>query len=146
MAKYRVDVWDNTEREPAAVSVVPVADDITAGNMDIITTAIDALTIGTVGAQKLQTSVLNDPGSEVRPASQLAQREKRWRVAYTDNVTNKKYSFSIGAADLTLLASGAESLDLSAGAGLTFVSNVEGLLESELGNACTITSISFVTT
>lgn len=144
MAKLRVDVWGNTSTEPAAAAIIPVADAITGINMTAITDQVEALSIGTRGAATLNISTLHDAGSTVRPASQLAQRENRFRVNFTDSVENKKYSFSIGAADLTLLPAGSEFLDLSAGVGLAFVTAVEPLLESELGNACTITSIQFI--
>lgn len=144
MANFRVQVLGNTATEPAAVANVPVGDAITGANMDIILAQIAALSIGTVGPATLNTSVLHDAGSLVRPASQLAQRENRYRINYTDDVTNKKYSFSIGAADLTIVPTGSEFVDLGAGAGAAFVAAVEPLLESELGNACTITSIQFV--
>lgn len=74
-----------------------------------------------------------------------AQREKKWRVSYTDDVDPiGNGSFEIGMADLSLLASDSENMDTSSGAGLALVGGLEANIVSRLGNTITIASIKFV--
>lgn len=71
-----------------------------------------------------------------------AQRESKWRVTYTDDVTpNGNGSFEIGMADLTLLVAGTGDMDVSAGAGAALVTAIENTVLSRLGNAISVATI-----
>jgi len=71
-----------------------------------------------------------------------AQRESKWRVSFTDDVTPVgNGSFEIGMADLTLLVAGSGLMDVSGGAGAALVTAIEAVVLSRLENAVTVTDI-----
>lgn len=123
--------------------------DINAGNLGATQTAladllaaIQAIVIGELNKERI---VLSDTFSSNAPAaSPLAQRENKWLVTYVDSVTNKLYRGEIPTADLTLLTGNSESLDLSAGVGLTFKQKFEAIVKSPDNNAVDVVSVTFV--
>lgn len=145
MATVKVVVWDNTEGESPASMSVPVVDGISVANAQTLIASLNAVSIGSFGRQSITTEELVAAGTNVRPASELAQKENRFRVQYQDNTTLKLYGFTVPAADLTLLPPGSEYLDLTAGVGLAIKTDFELYGRSELGNAITVISIKFVT-
>lgn len=145
MANVGVQVWDQTNGESAAQMNMPVADGISIANAQALIGAVNAASIGAFGRQDIVTRELVAAGTAVRPTDPAAQKENRFKVTYQDTVTLKYYSFTIPCADLTLLPSGSEFLDLTAGVGLGIVTNYETYGESELGNPVTVISIQFVT-
>lgn len=74
-----------------------------------------------------------------------AQRERKWRVTYTDDVNPVgNGGFEIGMADSQHLASDSENMDVSGGVGAALVGAIEGNCVSRLGNAITVQSIKLV--
>lgn len=148
MAVFRSIIWDNTQDENSASANVNVDDALpangAAGNdQDSLRGYIDALIIGTLGETSMNTKVVHNVGSTVRPLDAQAQNETRWKVSFTDTVLNAKGSFTIPCADLDLLAGGSEFLDLSAGPGLDLKTFLDAHGRSKYGNAITVTSIQF---
>ena len=75
--------------------------------------------------------------------SPFAQRENKWLVVATDNVTNLSVRFEIPCADLDQLEENGEELE--AGANRTaLISALEAYAKSVAGNAITVQNIYFV--
>ena len=118
-------------------------------------TAIDGLTIGVIASESL--SVFETALSAARPASPLAQRGVKWTVGYHDNTAffddpvnaipnigyQKAFTFTIAAADLSLLADGQEELDLTEGAALAFVTAFENTARSAYGGRVVVDYIKY---
>lgn len=102
-------------------------------------TALDGIVIGTVATRKLQT--LDVTISTTKPGNVYAQRETKWLVRYSDNVTGSVHTAEVPCADLSLLVSGGEVMDIAAGAGLAFVTAFEDWVLSPAGNAVTVSEI-----
>lgn len=123
--------------------------DLTAGNLAAtqallatLLASIQAIVIGELHKERI---TLSDTLSSSAPAaSPLAQRENKWLVRYTDVTTHRVFKGEIPTADLSLLASNSEFLDLSAGAGLAFKNAFEAVVKSIDGNAVQVISVQFV--
>lgn len=105
-------------------------------------TAIQAIVLGELNKEII---VLSDTWSSSAPAaSNLAQRENKWLVRYTDTTTHRIFKSEIPTADLSLLANNSEFLDLSAGPGLAFKNAFDAVVKSIDGNAVEVISVQFV--
>ena len=138
-------IWDETAGESPATMTIPVAAGISNANASALLAAAAALSLGTVGRTTLVVDTLLAAGSDVRPTDENAQKEIRYRVGYTDNVTGKKYSFTIPCADLSLKDPGTEDVPLDGTEAAALVTAFQTNGRSELGNAVTVNSIKFVT-
>jgi hypothetical protein len=89
--------------------------------------------------------VLDTPTESDNAASDRAQRELKWLVTYRDptNVIGNG-SFEIGGADTGLLEANKDTMDLTAGAGLTLKTDLEANLVSRLGNAIEVLEVRLV--
>ncbi len=122
---------------------------LTAANFDaqiaLVTAlqgAADNVVLGTFSGKTVQAQ---DVAVGPKATDEYAQREAKWRVLYTDDVTpNGNGSFEIPMPDLTLLVAGTGDLDVSAGAGAALVTAIENAVVSRLGNAVTVASIKHV--
>jgi hypothetical protein len=119
--------------------------DVTAANFDAqealraaLETAIDGITIGVIATRSLKT--LDEVVSAAKPASQYAQRESKYLVRYT-GADGKTYTAEVPCADLTLLSSGTQFMDISAGSGLAFVTAWENYVVDEQGGAVTVLNV-----
>ena len=99
----------------------PLAD--TAGVTEVasLQAAIDGMVVGTIGETIFVDETVVDAGSVAIPANAFAQRENRYVIEYIDTVNMKTYFRSIPSADLSLLSSGTEQLDLNNVTVQTFV-------------------------
>ena len=79
--------------------------------IDALNIAAVALTIGVMG--KTAVTIDRQLVSDFAASSTLAQRENKYLVRYHDSVTQQKFQISIGVADLTLLPSHSENLDIT---------------------------------
>jgi hypothetical protein len=84
-------------------------------------------------------------GSGSAPSDPVAQREVKWLVRYHD-AAGRKYSVEIPTADLSLLDTDSEFLDLAATYPAAFKTAFEDVVVSPAddGSAVTIDSIQFV--
>lgn len=124
--------------------------DFTAGNIvtqfgliDDFVDAINGVTLGTLVKDTRTAAVAEF--TKTRPASPFAQREMKWLVRYTDDVTpNGDGTFEIPTPDLALLDAGGEFMDLTTAGGLALIAAVEAYGRSRLGNAITLVSAEYV--
>lgn len=122
-----------------------VADGILDAAITSLFNAVVGVTIGNAQKSILSTDVDKDSGTAGAPANGEAQREKKWLVRVTDDVTGEKGSFEIPCADLTgTLVAGTNLMDLSAGVGATLQTQIETNVESRDGNAVSVQSVEFV--
>lgn len=118
-------------------------------------TAIEGITIGVVASESL--SVFETALSAASAASPLAQRGVKWTVGYADTTEyfdpgvdaipnagfNKIFTFTIPTADLTLLDSGQEELDLTDTPVAAFVTAFEAVARSPYGGAVNVLYIKY---
>lgn len=107
-----------------------------------LTNAIVGIVIGTVAERKFLASVAS-PESGL-PASQYAQRELKWLVTYSDDVTGDIQQCEIACPDLTLLVAGSDLMNLAGAPGLAFVAAFEAFVKSRSGNAVSVDSVRLV--
>jgi len=143
MAKATLSVNDYSgEVSTAQVRVASPADGAAydawltakAGLLD----AILAVTIGT--ERKRALSVVETDADGTKPVNEFAQRETKWLVKYVQD-DGRAGSFEIPCADLALLDSGGEKMDVSAGDGLALVTAIEGNVIGLDGQLVTVTDI-----
>jgi len=106
-------------------------------------TAIQGITIGTLNSdRRIATQIDFSP---VPPADVQAQREKKWLVRYSDNVTGNIYRNEIPTADLTLLSNNSDVISaFPAGVLGDFKTAFEAAVVSPDGNAVTLISLEYV--
>jgi hypothetical protein len=129
---------------------VPVAT-LTAANLVAKTALIQALidavadlTLGNVGSNEVVQD--RDIVSVAPAASQLAQRENKLLLRYSDGATLQKFSVSIGTFDLSALPLHSEFLDLTAGEGLALKTAFDAIVVNPTASAnpVTLNSAQFV--
>lgn len=133
-----VNDHDN-EKSPATFRGV----DLTAVNFDAQATlratleaAVAAIIIGNINTR--QVLALRENVTPGLPASPFAQRETKWLVTYSDNVTGDEYQLELPTADLSNKAGNTALMDVApASQGADFVAAFEAFHLSPLGNAVT---------
>lgn len=147
IADNTVDQQGNPETSTFQVPITTLTPANVAAQVTLTGTlaaAIAGITLGNF----LQSAVTYDRHViGVGPAaSNLAQRENKWLVRYHDTTTFDKYRAEIPTADLSLLPSGSEFLDLTAGAGQTFKDAFEDIVNSGLtsGNTVVVDTVQFI--
>ena len=132
-----------------ASSVSVHSEPLTAGNFDAqnalrlaFENAVDAVTIGNPGSEKwtaIETVVAKVPS--VDPA---AQRENKWLVTCAETGGGGTVTFTIPCPDLTnLLGADGELMDAAAPEYAALVAATEAFVQSNDGNAVTVTSVRF---
>lgn len=122
---------------------------MTSANFDAQVALLNALQVAVdnVVLGQFDGKTLNAVDVPVGPAAsdKDAQRESKWRVAYTDDVTPLgNGSFEIGMTDNSLLVAGEGIMDITGGAGAALVTAIQNAVISRQGNAITVTRISHV--
>lgn len=111
--------------------------------MDNLVSATQAIVLGTKVKDARSASVTTF--SETRPTSPFAQRENKWLLKYTDNVTPLgNGSIEIPCPDLDLLNTEGTALDLTSTEGAAFKTAFEAYQRSRQGNAVTLVSAQYV--
>jgi len=103
--------------------------------VDDLWEAVEAVSLGNFVKRAMgnQSSV-----AKAAAASFHAQRETKWLVRYTDNITGKPGKFEIPCADLELLDPNARK-QMAAGAAQTaLVAAIQAVVKSDVGNAITV--------
>lgn len=122
--------------------------DLSAGNIVAqsgliadLEAAIDAVTLGAIAKS---TMIANEIVGTADPASSpFAQREQKWLVVASDDVTGFPVRFEIPTADLDQLTANGE--ELAAGTNRTaLISAIEAYAKSNAGNAVTVQRILYV--
>lgn len=153
MAKYKLSIRDNSRELGRSDFNI---DPITVGNLgDILTaittfkTAVDGIVIGVLAKEAVVLDETNI--SALAPVNTLAQRGVKWTVQYSDStaffdlanaIPNAGYqqifTNTIPTADLTLLDSGQEELDLTTNPGLAFKTVFDSFIKSPYGGDATL--------
>lgn len=117
--------------------------DTPEGWAESLEAALGGAILGTlVSVTFSQDGVINE---DTRPASGEAQREKGLRLVYVDNITSKRYGFTIGTADFDALAQpGTDIVPLAHAEVAPIVTFVEATVLSPAGNAITVESAKIV--
>lgn len=130
--------------------------DLTAANFDTVTgegaaenvgeikSALDAITLMNNTQRSIQVITGIDAAS--LPASAFAQREIKLFVQYVDDVTAKKYSFTVPGPDLSLIAqTGTDVVDHTSNAfAAALVTALETYAVSPDQNAISVTGMRIV--
>lgn len=138
---YSVTVRDNSRETSSFSFHVP---QLSAINIDdyggvfstALMNALDPLITGNVARHSLRANTVQV--SSDAPANVWAQRELKWEVPYTDDVSGLPGSFEIPTADLTLLIPGTDLLDTANAAWDTFRDLIELRAVSNAGNPITL--------
>lgn len=102
--------------------------------------AVEGVSLGNPGSYQITAS--DTTVAKVTATDPAAQRENKWLVSYTDNVTGLPGSYTIPCYDPDQLATDGENL--AAGANRTaLITATEAFVLSNAGNAVTVTSIKF---
>lgn len=123
---------------------------ITAANLAatqaLLATLLTAVQGVSIGELQTERVVATETFASRAPASSnLSQRENKWLVSIEDQVTHRLAKNEIPCADLSLLASNSEFLDLSAGAGLALKQAIEAVVKFPgTQNAVSVVSVQFV--
>lgn len=123
------------ELSMARFYVAPTID--TTGQL-ALQNAVSGISLGVIQTANLTISTVV---SGSYPTDQLAQRELKVLVGYSDDVNGKKYTMTVPAPDVSLLtiAAGTDLIDITTGTEvLALVSAIETYGRSELGNAITV--------
>jgi hypothetical protein len=158
--ELKFTVRDNTgevgpvEIHTGAVTAVSLPDLLT--EIGALRTAIDGVSIGVMATESLK--VFETKLSALKASSQLAQKGVKWLCGYVDNTAffddpvnaipnagyQKVFTFTIPCADLTLLPSGEEELNLVAGAGLAFKTAFDATARSPYGGRVLLQYMKYV--
>lgn len=114
--------------------------------VSLVASLFTALLNITLGIEVKRFLKVLDVGSGSGQATDvMAQRELKWLVRYSDDVTAKSYQMEVPSPDVSLLSSSArQNMDISGGAGAAFVSAFEAAAVSPDGNAVTVESVTLV--
>jgi hypothetical protein len=123
--------------------------DLTAANFDAQVANFTTLRSAIQGVTLIDFLGAEYPGvqdnRENQPAgTPAAQREIKWRVKLLDIVTQKFSSFEIGGADMSLLQTNSDLMDLTQGAGQTLANTIEAQIVSEVGNTVSVQEVRLV--
>jgi len=147
MGKYRQTFWEFGSNAKASNTTVHT-DDLNAGNIaaqlalaDAFEAAIIGASLGTPGTREISAvveEVAKTPSTE--PA---AQRENKWLISFTDNVTGLGGSYTIPCYDPSLLGGDGETMDTTEAAYIALVAASDAYVRSNTGNNTTVTSVRF---
>lgn len=105
--------------------------------------AIEAIIIGQLAERRFTSSVAQP--NTVAPTNAFAQRELKWLVTYSDDVTGDLQQAEIATPDLDQLVAGSDVMDTGTGTpGEDFVTAFEAFVKSAAGNAVSVISIRLV--
>jgi len=120
-------------------------DDVT-GNGATDSVGALRIAIGAISLMNFESAAvgaITHPDAGGLPTDPNAQRERGLRVFYTDDVTSKKYHFTIPGPDMTLVAqAGTDVVDHTSNvAAVALVAVLEAEMRSPDGNAITVTGM-----
>lgn len=149
MAKgqFVASLWDY-DKENTTVTIPTVVIDETnlvlqSGYMDTFLTALAGVTIGAIYKETRTFEI--DQIASAPPDDNLAQRENKWLVQMTDDVTFDALTMTIGTADLSLLDDQNRGvMDKTDPAYTAIKLAIENFYVSKAGNAVTVGDLVFV--
>jgi uncharacterized membrane protein YraQ (UPF0718 family) len=104
--------------------------------------AVTAVQIGTVVESFVDAMLTTH--TPTPPTNQAASRATKWLVRAVDQINGRAVTFSIPAADQTLLAGNSPFLNLATTPGSTLKTDTEAYVFSVDGNAITVISVEYV--
>lgn len=105
-------------------------------------TATDAITLGNAKQYQIVANTVDLSG--VAAGSVYAQRENKWLVSYTDNVSGTAGTVTIPTADLSLLQANSDQIDLTDAAVIAWIAAFEAVAKSPTGHSVTVVDMRFV--
>lgn len=150
-AKLNLTYLDyNRESSTASFSVAErdITDPLLAADlisdMDDLVDAVNGVSIGLLSNETRVWEITRHAAPGAAAASVNAQRERKWLVRGYDSVEFVAWSMEIPAADLSLLQTNSEFLDISAGPGLALKDAIEASVVSPRGNPVVVTEVMHV--
>jgi len=139
---YRISIRDNTkELGKTEVNTVP----LTAANLAAQTTLADAFRDAVndviLGVEASTAFNIATILSNSVPADVLAQRGVKWTLQGEDTTTHELFQNYIPTAELALLVSGSEELDLTAGDGLALKVAYDAFVRSPGDHAASLVRV-----
>jgi len=123
---------------------------VTAANFDATNTAVNALSAAILGVQSensLQSKrieAVNNFISRAKATEKTTQREHRWAVTLEDATTHRLTTHEIPQADVSLVGTDVDTLDLAAGVGETLKTAIEAIVKFPgTGNAVNVVAIHY---
>lgn len=149
MAKgqFVASIWD-FDKENTTVTIPTVVIDetnlvIQAAYMDTFLTALQGVILGVI-YKETRTFEIDTLAGETNDDN-LSQRENKWLVQMSDDVTFDALTMTIGCADLTLLDDqNREVMDQSNPAYTAIKAAIENFYLSKAGNSVTVHDLVFV--
>jgi len=105
-------------------------------------TATDAIVLGNPSSYSIIANTVELSGAPA--GSKSAQRENKWLVSFSDDVSGASGTATIPTADLNLLATNSDLIDMTDAAVIAFVAAFEAVAQSNTGHSVTINQIRFV--
>lgn len=106
---------------------------------DALSAAVQDITLGNLN--QLQRVVDQTDGTNAAPASQNAQRERKFLVSFEDNVNFRRHTLELPTADNSLLIPNTDELNITAGAGQAWKDAFEAFQLSPDGNSVTVLKV-----
>jgi hypothetical protein len=144
---YSKTYWEyGSNAKASKVSVF--SEPLTAGNFDAqnalraaFEAAVDAVTLGNEGSEQFIANEIVRPKNP--SATPGAQRENKWLVSCAETGGAGTVTFTIPCYDPALLAADGENMDATSDEYIALVAATEAFVQSNDGNAVTVTSIKF---
>lgn len=105
-------------------------------------TATDAIVLGNPSNYSIIASQVDLSGAPA--GSVYAQRENKWLVSFTDDVSGASGTTTIPTADLTKLAANSDLADMADSDIIAFIAAFEAVAQSNTGHAVTVNKMRFV--
>ena len=138
---FSITIAENNGKK--TTTTIPVAGAAAIGDLQAVTTAVNALVLGTIQKNARSVDVALPAGVDpavTPPAS--AQRGAKWLVKGVD-ANGKAHEFTLGTADDGELTAGSDNLSLADAEAATLKTTVDAVWAPE-DVACTVTSIEYV--
>lgn len=123
---------------------------VTAANFDATNTAVNALSSAILGVQtenSLQSKryiAADNFISRAKAEQKATQRISKWVVTLEDATTHRLTTHEIPQADVTLIGTDVDTLDLSAGVGQALKTAIEAVVKFPgTGNAVNLVSVHY---
>jgi len=123
---------------------------ITAANFDATNTAVNALSTAILGIQtenSLQTKrvmAADNFISRAKAEEKATQREHLWVLTLEDDTTHRLFTHQVPQADVSLVGTDVDTLDLAAGVGATLKTAVEAVVKAPgTGNSVSLAAVHY---
>ena len=147
MGRVKETFWEFGGNAKASNTSVHTAD-LNAGNITAqlalaatFQASIEAISTGNPGTVEIVATT--DEVAKTPSSEPVAQRENKWLISFTDDVTGLGGSFTVPCYTPSLLGADGEFMDSGAAEYTALVAATEAYVKSNTGNAVTVTSVRF---